>query len=126
MNISDSTSWFNVLSCIYSSRPRADQHRKIAVRMKKTSFTQPGGEEISLYQDADGNWCCPVCGSAELQEQPYYAEGGASFDMCSVCGFEFGFDDEPLASGTEISGIQNNWIHRREKLLKCASLNKCR
>lgn len=94
--------------------------------MKKTSFTQPSGEVISLYQDADGTWCCLVCGSIELKDQPYYAEGGASFEMCSVCGFEFGFDDEPLASGTEISGIRNNWIHWRKKLLTGASLEKAR
>ncbi|TFW26999.1 hypothetical protein [Duganella callida] len=91
--------------------------------MKKISFTLSDSVEISLYRAADGTWCCPVCGSVELQDQPYYAEGGASFEMCSVCGFEFGFDDEPLASGTHISGIQNNWIHWRQKLLKGARFN---
>jgi rubredoxin len=94
--------------------------------MEKISFTLPDGAEISLYRDADGTWCCPVCGSAELQDQPYYAEGGASFEMCSVCGFEFGFDDEPFASGTPISGIQNNWIRWRQKLLEGARFNEAK
>ena len=91
--------------------------------MQKISFTHSDGVEISLYRAADGIWCCPVCGSVELQDQPYYAEGGASFEMCSICGFEFGFDDEPMASGTHISGIQNNWIHWRQKLLKGERFN---
>lgn len=91
--------------------------------MQKISFTLSDGVEISLYRAADGTWRCPVCGSVELQDQPYCAEGGASFEMCSICGFEFGFDDEPLASGTNISGIQNNWIHWRQKLLKGARFN---
>lgn len=94
--------------------------------MEKFSFTLPDGAEVSLYRDADGTWCCPVCGSVELQDQPYYAEGGASFEMCSVCEFEFGFDDEPLASGTPISGIQNNWFRWRQKLVEGARFNEAK
>jgi len=94
------------------------------MEMERISFTLPDGAEISLYRDANGIWCCPVCGSVELHDRPYYEEGGASFEMCGVCGFEFGYDDDPLASGTLISGIQNNWISWRHKLLRGARLNE--
>lgn len=94
--------------------------------MEKITFSLRDGVEISLYQTADGAWCCPVCGSNELHDQPYYVDGGASFEMCNVCGFEFGFDDEPLASGTLIVGIQNNWIHWRQKLLTAAKFNEAK
>jgi len=63
---------------------------------------------------------CPCCGYPELDRPPYermglppwldhglppYHEryGFASFDCCSCCGFEFGFDDDPGASATASS-----------------------
>lgn len=58
-----------------SNRPEADRQSDL-IQMEKISFTLPDGAEISLYRDADGTWCCPVCGSVELSDQPYYAEGG--------------------------------------------------
>lgn len=94
--------------------------------MRKISFTLPDGEELTLHQSADGTWCCPVCGSIELADQPYYQEGGASFEMCSGCGFEFGFDDDPLATASAASGIQNNWLRWRRNMLAGASSNKPR
>lgn len=94
--------------------------------MEKISSTLPDGSEISLPQDANGTWCCPVYGSCELHDRLYYAEGGASFEMCSVCRFEFGYDDKPFESGILISGIQNNWISWRQKLLKGARLNEAK
>lgn len=92
--------------------------------MRKVSFTVPNGEMLTLHQSADGTWCCPVCGSIELADQPYYQEGGASFEMCSVCQFEFGFDDDPLASAGAAPGIQDNWLRWRSKLLAGAMLDK--
>lgn len=92
--------------------------------MIKISFVLADGEEIALHRNAEGTWCCPVCGSAELQEQPYYPEGGAYFEMCGVCGFEFGFDDTPLACSEAISGIQKNWKRWRAKLLEGVRFNQ--
>jgi rubredoxin len=94
--------------------------------MRKISFTLPGGEELALHQSADGTWCCPVCGSTELHDQPYYPEGGASFEMCSVCKFEFGFDDDPGATRSASCGIQNNWRRWRRELLEGAASDKVR
>ena len=37
---------------------------------------------------------CPVCGWPELSEPPRSESGGASFEICPSCGFEFGFDDD--------------------------------
>lgn len=36
---------------------------------------------------------CPVCQSYSLREQPYDIHQVASFEMCRVCGFQFGLDD---------------------------------
>ena len=37
---------------------------------------------------------CPVCGFPGLHEAPRSLTGGASFEMCPSCGFEFGVDDD--------------------------------
>ena len=37
---------------------------------------------------------CPICGWPELHEPPRDSDGGASFEICPSCGFEFGFDDD--------------------------------
>ena len=37
---------------------------------------------------------CPICGWPELHEPPRNDFGGASFEICPCCGFEFGFDDD--------------------------------
>lgn len=36
---------------------------------------------------------CPVCGYDKLQEPPYDEYGLPSHEICSCCGFEYGFDD---------------------------------
>ncbi|MDB5963411.1 MAG: hypothetical protein JWP59_4705 [Massilia sp.] len=92
--------------------------------MKRTTFVHDG-EILTLFQDQCGTWCCPVCGSIELTDMPYYPGGGASFDICHSCNFEFGYDDDPLASGT-ISGINNNWLKWRLRLLEGVALDPAR
>lgn len=65
---------------------------------------------------SEGNYYCPCCGFRGLVE-PAYSElpippfgdlgdppyigrfGYASFECCECCGFEFGYDDDPDASG---------------------------
>ena len=73
-----------------------------------------------LMQITAPKFVCPCCGYPELDCPPYehmglppwldhgkppYHEryGFASFDRCSCCGFEFGFDDDPGASATACS-----------------------
>ena len=75
------------------------------------------GEKAKLFKNANGYWHCPVCGSPELESAAYLEGGSGSFQMCS-CGFEFGFDDEPSASVTEIKTVLGNWEHWREKKLQ--------
>ncbi|MFL6529495.1 MAG: hypothetical protein ACJ8HQ_08135 [Chthoniobacterales bacterium] len=37
---------------------------------------------------------CPVCGYPELREKPRTDDGGASFEICPSCGFQFGVTDD--------------------------------
>ncbi|RAI82673.1 hypothetical protein BFS35_003020 [Macrococcoides goetzii] len=47
-------------------------------------------------------YICPVCGYNQLEEEPYkfFDDNifNASFEICSCCGFQFGFDDDNIAS----------------------------
>jgi hypothetical protein len=51
---------------------------------------------------------CPVCGWPNLHEPPRNAEGGASFELCPSCGFEFGFDDDD--QGLSYETARARWI----------------
>lgn len=37
---------------------------------------------------------CPVCGYPKLHEPPRSASGGASYEICPACGFQFGVSDD--------------------------------
>ncbi|WP_444905450.1 hypothetical protein [Microbulbifer sp. SSSA008] len=50
----------------------------------------------------------------------YLEDGSGSFQICS-CGFEFGFDDEPSASGTKIDSVIGNWEVKRHRKLQYLS-----
>lgn len=75
------------------------------------------GEHFVLLQNEKGKFLCPVCGSPEFSEPPYYEDGSASFEMCT-CGFEFGFDDSNMASADAIEGIVANWDRWRLKIVE--------
>jgi len=75
------------------------------------------GNEATLYRSESGDWACPICGSVELTEQPYYNDGSASFAMCS-CGFEFGYDDDPGASAEADRSVTANWVKWRARFLR--------
>lgn len=81
------------------------------------------GEMLLLVKIDSDNWVCPICGTEGLASPPYFNEGGSSFEMCSFCKFEFGFDDEPTASREAISGVKNNWDRWRNKLIEKARYN---
>ena len=51
---------------------------------------------------------CPVCGWPELHEPPRRESGGASFEICPCCGFEFGFDDDD--QGRTYKQARARWI----------------
>lgn len=74
------------------------------------------GTKAEIYEGAVGRWACPVCGSVELGQAPYFDNGAASFEMCS-CGFEFGFDDDPGASKDAVDEVQKNWSRWRVRFI---------
>ncbi len=82
--------------------------------MHAITVTLRDGTAASLFQEAAGSWICPVCGSAELTQAPYFGDGASSFEMCS-CGFEFGFDDDPGASRDAVESVQENWALWRRR-----------
>ncbi len=74
---------------------------------------------------------CPCCGYPQLAGPPYermalppwldhgkppyhLRYGSASYDCCSCCGFEFGFDDDPggSAKACSFSEYLADWIAR--------------
>lgn len=85
--------------------------------MEAHRVTLRDGTDATLYRAESGDWACPVCGSVELSTQPYYSDGGGSFDMCS-CGFEFGFDDDPGASAEAVPSVAENWAAWRARFLQ--------
>ncbi len=82
------------------------------------------------------SYICPVCGYPDLKESAYYnndvRKGSASLEICSSCGFQFGWTDrdrhitldqwrkEWIAKGMPWAGISLkppiNW-NPREQLL---------
>ena len=84
--------------------------------MKPHEVTLRDGTTAVLHEAENGLWACPVCGSVELETQPYFGEGATSFEMCS-CGFEFGYDDDPGASAEAQSAVQANWSKWRARFL---------
>ena len=71
------------------------------------------GSEVVFYRSGAGTWACPVCGSFSLACQPWGDAGDASFEFCKECDFEFGFDDDPRASGRALPAVQDNWLRSR-------------
>ncbi|MCI0379448.1 MAG: hypothetical protein L0215_17710, partial [Gemmataceae bacterium] len=73
------------------------------------------------------NWTCPCCGYKDLlipayrdltdntlirgYSLPYCVHfGDASYDVCSCCGYEFGFNDEPgIGEGQSFEDYLMKW-----------------
>lgn len=80
--------------------------------MRAHAIVLRDGTQASLCHAESGTWASPICGSVELKQAPYFDDGASSFEMCS-CGFEFGFDDDPVASATPVSAVRENWARFR-------------
>lgn len=91
--------------------------------MKINHCVNNEGEHFTIFQTKENIYCCPVCGSPEFEESPYDENGLASFQMCS-CGFEFGYDDSPLASEEAVEGIVANWDRWRLKVIEKLARSK--
>lgn len=57
-------------------------------------------------------YICPVCGYDKLHEMPY-RQGCPSYEICSCCGFEFGFDDMDQKESFE--SYRKSWIDQGAK-----------
>lgn len=51
---------------------------------------------------------CPVCGFDQLDEPPRNRTGGASMEICSCCGFQFGVTDDD--QGVSCDDYRERWI----------------
>jgi hypothetical protein len=51
---------------------------------------------------------CPVCGFDKLLEPPYSIDDCPSYEICSCCGFEYGYDDADQHYSFE--GYREKWI----------------
>lgn len=74
-------------------------------------------DEAYLVQLAEDTYCCPVCGSDEV-DLPYANNGSASYEVCPECGIEYGFDDQIYSSDVE-AGLTHEikWKQLRSKWL---------
>lgn len=61
----------------------------------------------------NSGYVCPVCGYANLEE-PAYAHGLPSYEICPSCGTEFGYDDaHAAASRTDVfATLRQQWVDR--------------
>ena len=91
--------------------------------MKKHDCVTRLGEHVIIYEHDSDLFCCPVCGSPELNIAPYDEDGQGSFEMCS-CGFEFGYDDSKLATSSASDGLEANWDRWRLGLIEEAKSSK--
>jgi len=53
---------------------------------------------------------CPVCGYDQLKEAPFDSFGYPSYEICSCCGYEYGFDDE--SEGISFNEYREEWIKK--------------
>jgi transcription elongation factor Elf1 len=54
-------------------------------------------------------YTCPICGYDQLTEPPYDKNGNPSYEICSCCGFEYGYDDHDQGESFESYRIE--WIN---------------
>jgi hypothetical protein len=54
-------------------------------------------------------YICPVCGYPDLDEAPYDAQSNPSYNICSCCGFEYGFDDG--SKKNTFKEFREKWIY---------------
>ncbi|WP_028402360.1 hypothetical protein [Ectobacillus panaciterrae] len=55
-------------------------------------------------------YICPVCGYDGLEEPLYDEDGDPSYEICSCCGFEYGFDD--LDQEYSFEQYRRKWIEQ--------------
>ena len=56
------------------------------------------------------SYSCPVCAFPKLKEPPRSKSGGASYEICPSCGFQFGVDDDDR--GISADQWLKDWLKR--------------
>ena len=69
-----------------------------------------------MYWTEQGEYACPVCGSTSPADPPW-DESGASFDICTFCHTQFGYDDG-MSPDSPIGAFQKMWDELRLKWLE--------
>lgn len=65
-------------------------------------------------------YICPVCGFKGLTEPAYDDQGNHSYEICSCCGFQFGFDDyEMMREDGSYLEPSESIIRLPKKLARC-------
>ncbi|MDQ0109188.1 hypothetical protein J2T02_004331 [Chitinophaga terrae (ex Kim and Jung 2007)] len=54
-------------------------------------------------------YICPVCGYDNLLESPYDQFGYPSYEICSCCGYEFGFTDS--SEKKDFEEYRTEWVN---------------
>lgn len=69
-------------------------------------------KEIQLPISDDGYSLCPACGNKSRNKdfRPYDNLGYPSYDICSCCGIEYGFDCEPDSTENDWKNYRERWI----------------
>lgn len=62
----------------------------------------------SGHDDGVSGHICPVCGFDGLLEPAYGPGGSPSYEICSACGYEFGFDDD--SEGVSQAAHREKWV----------------
>lgn len=65
-----------------------------------------------MHKNNQGSYCCRVCGLAR-ESEPWGADGNTpSFEICSCCGVEFGYQD---CTPEYVKKYRKSWFDRKNK-----------
>lgn len=101
------TVWSSLAECLEKESNRLAGLYKEANGQfpKKSHWRKYLNDDDALYDETFGNYICTVCGYDGLTEPPYSKgfidSGYASYEGCSACGFETGYDDDMDAVGAD-------------------------
>src|SRR5262249_625618 len=95
--------WIPTASRAFTTRRPVHSERTIETEPPKLSLSQTAAiiSTVSrancknqMKRKIEATCTCPVCGYPGLLEPPRSASGGASYEICPSCGFQFGVSDD--------------------------------
>src|SRR5204863_3468262 len=75
------------LPTIAMTKPKRSSKRRAAI-------TSSANQGDCSHPAANMPHTCPACNYPGLHESPRARDGGASYEICPSCGFQFGVDDD--------------------------------